>query len=138
MFRDYFFDDRTLIVAGLILVCVVVYALKHRPKGARPKYYMSGHLLFGLGMAGFYYGATEGIMNGRLKIPFSHLSERVVQVAVLPGNAATIYGIGITVAAAACITCALILLCVGTKQSVIPCGTCGQGRLKTRNPNQQS
>jgi hypothetical protein len=116
MFHDYFFDHPTLIVAGLILVCVVVYGLKRRPKGARPKYYMSGHFLLGLGTAGFYYGATAGIMNERLKIPFSHLSERGVQVAVLSGNAATIYGIGIIVAAAACITCALILLRVGTKQ----------------------
>jgi hypothetical protein len=115
MFREYFFDHRTLIVAGLILVCVFLYALMRRPNGARPKYYVIGHFLLGLGMAGFYFGATEGIMNGRLEIPFSHLAERLVQVAVLPGNAATVYGISICVAAAACIGCAMMLLRMDTQ-----------------------
>ena len=116
MFREYFFDHRTLIVAGLILIYVFLYAFMRRPNGARPKYYMIGHFLLGLGMAGIYFGATEGIMNRRLEIPFSHLSERVVQVAVLQGNAATVYGIGICVVAAACIGCALMLFQMGTKR----------------------
>jgi hypothetical protein len=114
VFREYVFDHRTLIVAGLILACVVIYAFRRRPKGARPKYYMTGHFLLGLGMARFYYGATEGIMNGRLEIPFSHLPDRVVQVVVPQGNAATVYGIGICVVAAACIACALMLLRMDT------------------------
>ncbi len=116
MLPEYVFDHRTLIFAGLILACVVIYAFTCRPKGARPKYYTSGHFLLGLGMAGFYYGVTEGIMNARLEIPFSHLFERALQVAVLPANAATMYGIGITAASAACITCALMLLRIGPKR----------------------
>ena len=77
MFREYFFDHRTLIVAGLILACVVVYAFKCRPKGARPKYDLIGHFLLGLGMAGFYVGATEGILGAFLsfsKVPPDHLA----------------------------------------------------------------
>ena len=114
MFREYFFDHRTLIVAVLIMLCVVTYAFKRRPKGARPKYHMIGHFLLGLGMAGFYFGATEGIMNGRFEVPFSQLAERLAQVAVPPDNAATVYGIGICAVAAACIACAMILLRMDT------------------------
>jgi hypothetical protein len=110
MFHEYVFEHRTLLVAGLILASVVIYAFKRRTRDARPRYYIRGHFLLGLGMAGFYYGATTGLMNGRLEIPFNHSVERVVQMAVIPSNATMIYGIGVIVAAAACISCALILL----------------------------
>ncbi len=116
MFQEYVVEHRTLLVAGLILAFVLIYAFRRRPKVAKSKYYMRGHFLLGLGMAGFYYGATEWIMNGRLEIPCIHLIQRVVQVAVIPGNAATIYGLSITVAATACISCGLIILHAETKQ----------------------
>ncbi len=54
-------------------------------------------------------------MNRRLENLFSHLPERVAQVAVSQGNAATVYEIGNCVVAAACIGCALILLRMSTQ-----------------------